>query len=193
MVDLKDEKMTDFNRNLVITGGGGSGLTLPFILEYLRSLNWDEEEKWGRKMDVVIVTREAGFVKWYTDLLCEMLEDFEDDLIVDGLQINIHLTSSTTETKTSDIELSQIKSSTSLPTGMQKCPVPIRVSTERPNVQEVIQKATLEDDVSVGIVVCGPESLLNAVKDEAAAAQVRVLGEKGGATEVFLHSEVFGW
>lgn len=62
----------------------------------------------------------------------------------------------------------------------------------RPDIRAVIREAT-DRPGSVGVAACGPDSLLYDVRNAAAEAQLRILKERSPASEVYLHSECFGW
>lgn len=60
----------------------------------------------------------------------------------------------------------------------------------RPDLKEILREATSTPGESVGIVVCGPETMCFDVKEAAAEAQRRVLSGTG-PNEVYLHTEAF--
>lgn len=69
------------------------------------------------------------------------------------------------------------------------------VRSGRPQIRETARAVTMENHASVGLAVCGPTEVLQAVRDEAAEAELRILNNGGveGPREVYLYSEVFGW
>ncbi|CAN8101839.1 unnamed protein product [Discula destructiva] len=180
-----------------------------------------QAEKTGalpKKMTVVIATRDARLVQWYEAALVEFLHtqmlEVPEGAVV---EIVVHLTeeaegarmataaeaeakrvSRASEDDEDKIEPSAPLPSSSLSSSLSSTSRPsrelgIRVLKGRPDLSAVVREVTTESNASVGIAVCGPASVLEAVRAEAAEAELRILKSGPGAKEVYLYSEVFGW
>lgn len=188
-----------YDRGLVVACGAGAGFSLPFVMNWLldaarRSPGSGDGES-GRRMRVVISTRDARIVEWYEAALVEFLEANRLPLALDGVEILVHLTSGAgtgLQNSGQDSEQSEEKH---VSVAERRAPaavkLPFKILEGRPDISAAVRDATLESGVSVGIAVCGPAGVLKAAQDEAAAAQLRILGSKIGSKEVYLHSECF--
>jgi len=65
----------------------------------------------------------------------------------------------------------------------------------RPDLKELVRRHTMDVDAGTKVAVtsCGPASMGLDVRNACADAQGRILKGKGGAGEVWLHCEAFGW
>ncbi|KAI0095543.1 putative FRE ferric reductase-like transmembrane component [Hypoxylon sp. NC0597] len=185
-----------YDHNLIIACGAGAGLSLPFVMESLLHSAWQArtgKKKFVNKIQVVIATRDMQLVQWYEEALLEYLEENGLEMVPDSLEILIYQTGrpmSKTNSTSKDPERPNEKHNGDYSVVKR---LPISVFTGRPDIAAVVRDATLQPGLSVGIVACGPKEVLKLVQDEAAAAQLRVVGSKAGAREVYLHSEVFSW
>lgn len=173
------------------------------------------------KMTVIIATRDVSTVEWYEAALSEYLETQKIEILPGSVEIFLHLTSSADGDSSSDDDSGDDANPTapnksaSSPVDIEKGGIPaspstrslaannlddgsnkfgIRVLRGRPDMARVVHDVTSEQDIaSVGIAVCGPTSVLAAVRDEAAAAELRIVKSAPGPKEVYLYSEMFGW
>ncbi|KAK1764210.1 putative FRE ferric reductase-like transmembrane component [Phialemonium atrogriseum] len=190
-----------YDRGLVVACGAGAGFSLPFVMNWLldvarRSPGCGDGES-GRRMRVVVSTRDARIVEWYETALVEFLEANRLPLTLDGVEILVYLTSGAgpgLQSSGQDSEQSEEKHvSVAERSAPAAAKLPFKIFEGRPDISAAVRDATLESGVSVGIAVCGPAGVLKAAQDEAAAAQLRILGSKIGSKEVYLHSECFSW
>ena len=63
----------------------------------------------------------------------------------------------------------------------------------RPDTAEAVNALASQEDVSVGVTVCGPGGMVYDVSGAAAAAQGRIVAGKAGASEVWFHKEAFSY
>ncbi|KAI6083330.1 putative FRE ferric reductase-like transmembrane component [Hypoxylon rubiginosum] len=186
-----------FDHILVVACGAGAGFSLPFVMDSLLRLRQgtraETEKLLVKKIQVVIATRDTQLVQWYEEALMEFLEANGLEIPTENLDISIYQTSRTN---------SQDNSTSKSPTGSSEKlnetvqvsrHLPINVFLGRPDITKVIRDATLQTGHSVGIAGCGPQEMLKTVRDEAAAAQLRIVNSESGVREVYLHTEVFSW
>lgn len=192
---IQGRPLYTYDHALIIACGAGAALSLPFVMENLLRSAWQAKTD-GKivisKVQVVIATRDMHLVRWYEDALLEFLQE-NDMEIPQTLDISVYQTGrpeSKINSTSKDRELSDEKTNDRSPVVKR---LPINVFSGRPDISMLVKDATLQPGLSVGIVACGPREVLKTVQDEAAAAQLRVVGSKPGAREVYLHSEVFSW
>ncbi|PSS05228.1 ferric reductase NAD binding domain-domain-containing protein [Coniella lustricola] len=164
------------------------------------------------KMTVVIATRDASTAEWYEAALTEYLETQKLELQPGSIEILLHLTTSADDSDDSDANSKAASSpidsekrgiphspsaqslATSNGTNSHNNKFGIKILHGRPDMARAVRDVTSEQDVaSVGIAVCGPTAVLAAVRDEAAAAELRIVKSAPGPKEVYLYSEMFGW
>lgn len=185
-------RVGEFDRNIAIGGGAGAGTTLALIEDFVRFA----DTHMGREMKVIVATRDPGMRAWYLQALEDLAARQAQGKQVPGLSIHIHETF--TENAVQQVE-AKIKEDTKTETIQSKESGPsttelfnIQFFTGRPNLPVMIQQMTGQEGVSVGVVVCGPSSMIHDVREAASVAQTEILsGKPGCAREVWLHSEKF--
>lgn len=205
---VRGRPLTDYERTLVVACGSGAGFSLPFVMEHIaaaaRSVQQAGAEEAvntvgggaAKKLTVVIATRDAATVQWYEAAINEFLHAQMLEMPMGCVDIVVHLTSEAEEGKVEGKRISSGsddgKFEPSSP-GSARGNLGIRVLTGRPDLSAVVREVTMEGNASVGIAVCGPAGVLEAVRHEAAEAELRIVKAGAGAREVYLYSEVFGW
>lgn len=187
--------LAKFDKALILAGGSGAGFTLPVIEDILlnQSLRAD-----GRKtsIHVVLATRSSETLTWFSrsvEALCSPSVGAGG-----AVTVAIHVTGEAAVRCSMDEEKglpADDKQSLAAGKGaMEKTNKDVTMVSRigRPDISAVVSEETMEPEVSVGIAVCGPKSMLYDVRNAAAAAEMRILRGKG-AKEVYLHSEHFGW
>lgn len=186
--------LTEYDRALVVACGSGAGFSLPFVMQWVaaaaRRTGSDRDEKNNttitnnnhKKMTVIIATRDASILQWYEAALAEYLDAQGLEFPAGAVEVLVHLTSDAESASADKIEPSS---------PIQN--LGINVLTGRPDLSAIVREVTLESSGSVGIAACGPSAVLEAVRGEAAEAEMRILKSGPGAKEVYLYSEVFGW
>lgn len=178
---VQGRPLTEYDRALVVACGSGAGFSLPFVMEWVvaaaRAAENRGEKAPRRKMTVVIATRDASLLQWYEAALAEHLDAQHLECPAGAVEILVHLTS----------DDKPAPASSSMPN------LGARVIAGRPDLSAIVREVTMESNASVGIAACGPSSVLEAVRSEAAEAELRILRSGPGAREVYLYSEVFGW
>lgn len=187
---VQGRPLTEYDRALVVACGSGAGFSLPFVMEWVataaRGAGNRNEKGPRRKMTVVIATRDARMLQWYEAALTEYLDAQNLEFPAGAVEVLVYLTSGgdAAQMAASDDKLGPASLIQTLGT---------KVLTGRPDLSAIVREVTMESNVSVGIAACGPSSVLEAVRSEAAEAELRILKSGPGASEVYLYSEVFGW
>ncbi|KAJ4385766.1 hypothetical protein N0V93_010197 [Gnomoniopsis smithogilvyi] len=188
--------LTEYDRALVVACGSGAGFSLPFVMEWIASaarvVQMDGVKMAPKKMTVVIATRDISTVQWYEAALTEFLHAQMLEMPQGVVDVIVYLTSEA-ESARLDTKRSSGSDSGKAETPGSGMDLGVRVLTGRPDLSAIVREVTLESRASVGMAVCGPSSVLQAVRDEAAEAELRILKSGPGAKEVYLYSEVFGW
>jgi NAD(P)H-flavin reductase len=213
------QKYRDSDRLLVVAGGSGAGWILPFVERFARSrLVTGEHERDGvysnaektsaieggathsapspRSLRVILATRDTSSRKWFLSSVSNLLAKYPSSRV----HVEVHLTGSAA--KEADLpETSEAPRSTSssdkFEIHMKKDDVYVRGKEMegRPRLSLIIQEEALkaaEARESLGVFVCGPETMQNDVRNAVAAENVKIL--KGSMVEgVYLHSEHFSW
>lgn len=179
--------LTSYDRSVVVACGSGAGFSIPFIMSQLVS----REGTAGHKMQVIIATRNPAMTEWFEGALVDFLEENKLPMTLEGIEITIHVTgSSEVSLRPSGDDEKRIEGDDVQPKDDARR-LPIQTARGRPDIQLIIQRTIEEPGVSVGMAVCGPESLMTVVQNEAASGQKRILNGGSGAREIYLHSEHF--
>lgn len=201
--------LTGYERALVVACGSGAGFSLPFVMEWVAAAAGAATAAGGRgggdkaprrKMTVVIASCDTSVRDWYEAALAEFLGARDLEVPEGTLEVLIHLTSCDCDpaTMTGASRSADDKTGPSLAVEKAEPSSPvanlgIRVLQGRPDLPKLVRSVTMENNASVGMAVCGPSAVLEAVRHEAAEAELRILKSGPGAREVYLYSEVFGW
>jgi len=191
-------KLDDFDRNLIIGGGAGAGLTLSMIEDFIRFSNPEEEK---RQLQVIVATRDPGMRAWYTRALEDIAVRQSRDSPIPGLSIHIHETfTGQASSKPGGNELEVEVGIKSQSVESKECnPLTteifgIQLFAGRPDLPTVTRQMASQDGVSVGVVVCGPSSMTHDVNQAASEVQSRVLAKRPDtARELWLHTESFSY
>lgn len=187
-------RVGEFDRNIVIGGGAGAGTTLSLIENFIRFTPVQA----GPEMKVIIATREPGMRAWYIQALEDLAMRQPQEKPVASLSIHIHetFTENAVEQIGTNIKTESgngtesIHSKESSPSTTEL--FNIQLFTGRPDLPAAIQQMAGQEGVSVGVVVCGPASMIYDVREAASVAQRDILsGKSGCARELWLHSEKF--
>ena len=201
--------MAQFDTILVIAGGSGGGFSLAMVDEALRLSSLESgDDKTGhngrRNLQVVFSTRDTAMADWYaaeiesrlshsTTLSSDLDSAFET-------AVSVHVTSRVNSTSSSPA-IGFEKDAEKLP--------PTEITTTgtfslnvhrnaRPDIPGLIARTVAMSGSQgkyvgrkqrIGVLVCGPASMLHDTRNAAALAQTRSLG--GEVEELYLHSEPF--
>jgi NAD(P)H-flavin reductase len=185
------ETMIEFDEKIVIAGGSGVSFVLPIIEDVLRRANGESAK--NRRLHIVLATPNTAVAKWYHSSLQALFARYGiEPTEAGGVFFAIHYSGAASD---SNIDLTQVDEKGD---PNEKIAIePVSLSSEkafrtgRPDLPHFIRNVTAErSGKKVGIIVCGPESMLYDVKNAAANVQGRV-GRTGG--ELWLHAEHFGW
>ncbi|KAM4063792.1 ferric reductase like transmembrane component domain-containing protein [Hirsutella rhossiliensis] len=185
-----------FDKTLVVGGGAGAGFTLSLI-EYF--LQFRAQLESGPELTVVIATRDLGLRDWYLEALAETAARHPlGEAKTAAVSIQIYETGSMGPLERgADLESN----------GSQKTEEPsvegkesqldrsgvfdVRFFKGRPDIKSLSEKLTTQEGASVGLVACGPSSMVYDLGHAAAVAQQGILGGGTGAREVWFHKESF--
>lgn len=190
---LHGRPLIEYDRALVVACGSGAGYSLPFVMEWIAAAARQEGVEGvkmaaRKKMTVVIATRDAKVVQWYEAAIAEFLAAQMLEIPEGIVDVLVFLTEDAKDSK--DMAMA---AEDEIHASLPETNLGINVFMGRPDIGEITRNITLEDNASVGMAACGPASVLEAVRDEAAAAELRILKNGPGAKEVYLYSELFGW
>ncbi|KAJ5389484.1 Riboflavin synthase-like beta-barrel, partial [Penicillium cataractarum] len=206
---VSNHHMSQFDTILVIAGGSGGGFSLAMVDEALRlsGINTGEDESGQesrRQLQVVFSTRDAPVADWYID---EIEGRLSHSTTLPGsdngfeTSVSVHITSNhglTRSTSTLDSE-----------TGTRDKLPPTDITTTgsfslnihrnaRPDIPGLVARTVAMAHANpmpngkkqrIGVLVCGPASMLHDTRNAAALAQKRTFG--GEVEELYLHSEPF--
>ncbi|KAF2866942.1 ferric reductase like transmembrane component-domain-containing protein [Massariosphaeria phaeospora] len=192
------QKFRDSDRLLVVAGGSGAGWTLPFIERFARrsSKAATQGVSGPLSLRVILATRDVSSRKWFLRTVGELLAKHSSF----GVHVEVFLTGEAA----TDADLPEphgLRRTTSssdeiqTPVKSHEAQIPGREVQGRPPLALTIQAEAAqaaESGKSLGVFVCGPETMQNDVRNAVAAANLKILqGAKG--TGVYLHSEHFSW
>ncbi|KAF4469683.1 Ferric cupric reductase transmembrane component 7 [Fusarium albosuccineum] len=204
---------------LVIAGGSGAGWTLPFIEQFVasHSIAGDEERGEALRFDnketntckafpesstspffslrVILATRDTDSRIWYRKAVNQILLQYSTKAS-SGVHVQLYLTgeaaAQTTTASNNSSSMSQNDSSAN--EGGSESALSVDELNGRPDlpttIQQVAKEMTTAD--SLGVYVCGPDTMQNDVRNAVAAANLDILrGSKSGGA--YLHCEHFSW
>jgi predicted ferric reductase len=183
-------RLASSDKALLITGGSGTGYLLPLLQSILQDPNSNAE------VYVTIAVRQSISAHWIVDELQRVLEACTSNRKV---QIDIHITDNSSSPQTFETSYEEESEKTALrysgPIISRHKSITIIRGKGRPDLKELIRRNTTdaEKGTSVSITSCGPSSMGLDIRNACAKAQGRILQGKGGAGEVWLHCEAFGW
>ncbi|KAJ5373744.1 hypothetical protein N7517_005750 [Penicillium concentricum] len=201
---VSEPHMAQFDTILVIAGGSGGGRSTPV----------DGDERTGkretitprRNLQVVFSTRDHAMADWYIEEIESRLSEstmvsadsdngFETAVsvhVTDQRRSNISSTSESDDVKgtTGKVPPAETTTTGSFSLSVHRYARPdIPGLVARTVAMAHVQGTQLEKKQRVGVLVCGPASMLHDTRNAAALAQARVL--RGEVEELYLHSEPF--
>ncbi|KAJ4299997.1 hypothetical protein N0V90_005245 [Kalmusia sp. IMI 367209] len=212
------QKYRDSDRLLVVAGGSGAGWILPFIERFTRRGLVEDKHRRETHVDieespateksvahnisgpqslrVIFVTRDVSSRKWFLHTVSQLLAKYSSS----SVRVQVYLTGDAAE----DAHLSDqqdLQQSTSsadeivFSTKQDEVDIPGKEFEGRPRLSAIIEEEAFqaaETRESLGVFVCGPETMQNDVRNAVAAQNLKIL--KGSAAGgVYLHSEHFSW
>jgi NAD(P)H-flavin reductase len=214
-------RLIESDRVLLIAGGSGAGWSLPFIEMFARAADYakrlsgfDGDEKQAAveeaavplqsfrsfghaSLRIILATRDARTQSWFQRTAKQLLGDHHSQGGSGPLSVETFLTCNTqimaaensseseadSITKEADVERTALSEYLS------------HQSQGRPFLPDIIRReaAALETGQTLGIFVCGPESMQADARNAAARENLRLLKRPGDAGGVYLHLEHFNW
>lgn len=211
---VSSQHMSQFDTILVIAGGSGGGFSLAMVDEALRVSGLGSEDKkpeqGRRNLQVVFATRDIAMADWYTAEIESRLSKStmlsSDSNNGFETSVSVHVTSNPAPANHNDSAISF--SAPDEEKGSKKGPSPEITTTGtfslnvhrsiRPDVPGLVARTVAMAHTQgthsgkkqrVGVLACGPASMLHDTRNAAALAQTRSLG--GEVEELYLHSEPF--
>jgi NAD(P)H-flavin reductase len=182
-------KLALSDKALLIAGGSGTRCLLPLLESIL------QDPTSAAEIHVTIAVRHSATAHWIIDEFERVLGSHTFNRKV---QIDIYITDdaapTTGEIKT-DEESGKIALGNSAPVVSGNGNIAVIYGKGRPDLKELVRRHTMDgaEGTRVAATSCGPASMGLDVRNACADAQGRILKEKGGAREVWLHCEAFGW
>jgi ferric-chelate reductase len=206
--------MSQFDTLLVIAGGSGGGFSLAMVDEALRLTEKPKPGQGRRNLQVVFSTRDVAMADWYTEEIEARLSKSTMLSINDNSEgfdtsVSVHVTANPACHPSNDSAISFTLPDADNPPE-KKMPRPDITTTGsfslnvhrsiRPDIPGLIARSVASAHTQgvhagkkqrIGVLVCGPASMLHDTRNAAALAQTRTLG--GEVEELYLHSEPFAW
>lgn len=214
---VSEHHMAHFDDLLVIAGGSGGGFSLAMVDEALRlarlhTLSKSEKAR-RRNLKVVFSTRDIAMADWYTREIESRLTDSTEFSFADNASyetsVSVHVTSNTPlRAETANDSAISFTAPDPEKEPSKKIPSPEITTTGsfslnvhrniRPDIPGLVARTVTMAHaqgnhegrkVRVGVLVCGPASMLHDTRNAVASAQMKSLA--GEVEEVYLHSEPF--
>ena len=206
------QRIAHFDTVLVIGGGSGGGFSLAMIDEVLRQYDLQASTMTSttpaqprlRNLQVVFSTRDASMADWFTEeiesrfprstaLPSDVKHGYETSVSV-HISSNRHSTFSSSTLDSEETESGKMQPTETTTTGSFSLNVH---RNSRPDISSLIartvaranEQASFDGKPRVGILACGPASMLHDTRNAAAQAQMRVIN--GEIEELYMHSEPF--
>jgi hypothetical protein len=187
-----------FDRSIVVGGGAGAGFTLPLIESFLQ--DQDARAK-GSKLTAIVASRDPSFSDWFLAALERLAVKYSIEGAATGLLVLVHqtgeggqgVTAADSASGNDDPEKSvQVRSflTEDSHTAIIKT-FGVGLHRGRPDLPALVRGVFDEKDTSVGIVVCGPGSMVHDVSSVASKAQQSIVKGSLAAREVWFHKEAF--
>lgn len=210
------QRFRDSDRLLVVAGGTGAGWVLPFVERFARAGSGSQEphqqeavadlEKTSaaethaapgpNSMRLILATRDTNSRKWFLTSISNILARYPSTHV----HVEVHLTGTAAEEADLPEQAEAARSissadETEIQTKGHELHVPGKELEGRPRLQAMIMEEAVkaaEANESLGVFVCGPETMQNDVRNAVAAENLKIL--KGSQADgVYLHSEHFSW
>lgn len=191
-----------FDKTIIIAGGSGAGFTLGVIQDWLRNAAGS-----ARQLAVVIATRDAEMREWYMVELHRILQEQGVSSLADipGVSVSIHETTVASSIKAvrsplapelvSDVEKKLAVEEPTSPSSENTSSISssgITYSSTRPDLYALVSEYAAQAQATVGVVVCGPTTMIHDVSDATADIQRKIIaGDPKTASELWMHSEPF--
>lgn len=202
---VSEPHMAQFDTILVIAGGSGGGFSLAMVDEALRVTGMesaDPEQKDSRRnLQVVFATRDHAMADWYIEEIERRLSESTTLSSSDNgfeTSVSVHVTdqrgTGISSSSEDDVKSGKVPRET-MTTGSFSLNVHRNARPDLPGlVARTVAMAHMQGThvgrkQRVGVLVCGPASMLHDTRNAAAVAQGRVFG--GEVEELYLHSEPF--
>lgn len=186
---------------LLIGGGSGSSFILPLLESVLASSSLQREEA-RTKIQAVAAYRTMESARWFLETTERILESAGTATM--NVSVDVYITDCTcpkiVDSKTAhvcryDISTEDEKLIPPPRTAAvaKLSSINIHPAPGRPDLTRIVLDST-DTGLTVGVVVCGPASMILDVKSASAEAQGKILsGKSDGASDVWLHTESFSW
>lgn len=196
---------------LVVGGGAGAGFTLAVIEYFLNHCH--SSGRSDKRLIVIVATRDMKMRLWYMEALREISNRYSQAIeTITKLSIEIH------ETGQDEYEKSTEHSQLDVEKNIGSTTTPVCDVTEgngnqydssqedqgvtnvfnvsffkgRPNLPVAVKQfVSAEENLTYGLMVCGPSSMSHVVGEAAVTAQQQIIKGKVRAKGVWFHAESF--
>jgi ferric-chelate reductase len=185
-------KLASSDTAILIAGGLGTGYILPLLQSIL------QENTSTAEVHVTIAVRHSDSAHWIVGELERVLESHPPNRKV---KIDIHITDDVSSPQSEEKEISPddggeksaLRRAGPVVAGHKS--ITMIYGKGRPDLKALLRRNMTDalQGTSVSVTSCGPASMGLDVRNVCAEAQGRILQGKGGAGEVWLHCEAFGW
>lgn len=191
-----------FDKTLIVAGGSGAGFTLGLIQEWIQKSGGS-----ARQLAVVIATKDPEMREWYRSELQRIIQKQDVASLADIPTVSVCIHETTVDTPVNTLS-SPLASDTGLDLEKKLAVVEptspdsdntsssssfgINFFSGRPDLRALVSDFAAVSQATVGVVVCGPESMIHAVSDTTADVQRKIaMGASNTASELWMHSEPF--
>lgn len=193
--------------SVVVGGGAGAGFTLSVVEHFLQRYTSTRDA--DRRLKVVVATRELDTRLWYIEALRDISNRYPRfNEAVAGISIDFHETAQSRpekkaggaqvdvekalDSKTVQLSNEDTQSGSENPSIAEVFNVSFHRG--RPNLPVTIQSfVASQEDVTVGLLACGPSSMSHDLGEAVVAAQQEIIKGHIRAREVWYHSEDFSY
>ena len=214
---MSEQSLQNADTMLIAVGGSGAGYSLALIEDFMQRTwqpraHYEQAETGSRHDDavhrprciVVAAAREKRMQAWYLQEVHDLVQRYGEKGDIGRLDLRFHITdtenaqaepTSTLESEASLLEGSKVSEKfDGSATGSKSSSAAYQLANGRPDLPALIQDLA-QGPGSVGVAVCGPESMAHDVRNAMAGCQRDIVGQKykGGSKDMFLHVEHFGW
>ncbi|KAM0083812.1 hypothetical protein ACKRZS_004018 [Fusarium odoratissimum] len=196
---ISTQRFVNSNHLVVIAGGSGAGWTLPFIEQYIATQTGQGDEgcKEGQRegspfspLRVILASRDVESCSWYRQVVNEMLLKYSDTM-VSGLHVQLYRTGESSLPSDSSFVPGNKESGSERATESLVSFDELHGRPDLPGILKGVAKGMTSTD-SLGVYVCGPDTMQNDVRNSVASLNLDILGGADSAG-VYLHSEHFSW
>ncbi|KAI0730760.1 ferric reductase NAD binding domain-containing protein [Earliella scabrosa] len=167
-----------YDRVLLLAGGSGVTFVVPLLLDLVRS--YEQGKTTCRSVHLVWAVRTNDALSWFEDALATAIKAAPE-----GLSVSVSYYVTDTPVVIDDGASASSDKDADEAGAVTK-------HSGRPNLPNIV-KAFCNDEGTVAIAACGPESFNCDVGSAVAACELAILRGKSACSEIYLHQEAYSW